>query len=318
MKDAWLAACDTTIQTFIRDSTRLEPGELKVVPLEYIDFHYQIGLQLHFNVKTETANQAGRVSARQDLEVCRTRPDYERAMQAQTSAVLARDKTLDEARASLLSRPYGNWHEEECVYFHPLRVCLTENCDNCHGKGAVRCGSCHGSGKTSCSGCGGSGQVMRQRSYYDHYTKQNRTENYYEHCSGCFGSGKVRCSSCGGSGDKQCGPCNGTGVMSYITSLMMTATPDYQLIYPQADVPEFIREALYKPGLPALGSYGPVQHAHDDVDYVRRGVSVLYNASVPFGRLESPLPEAGVEPVRWILYGVTPRIFDAGTCCRRF
>lgn len=34
MKDAWLAACDTTIQNFVRDSTRLEPGELSVVPVD--------------------------------------------------------------------------------------------------------------------------------------------------------------------------------------------------------------------------------------------------------------------------------------------
>ncbi|EOU9528837.1 hypothetical protein ACOJBR_001224 [Cronobacter dublinensis] len=312
MKDAWLAACDTTIQTFVRDSTRLEPGELSVVPVDYIDFHYQISVRLVFKVRTETATQAGRISARQDVHVCRTRPDYERAMQAQTSAVLARDTTLDDARASLLSRPYGDWQNEETVYYHPIRVCLTENCNNCHGKGSVNCGSCHGSGKTSCYHCSGSGQVMRQRSYYDHYSKQNRIENYYESCSNCFGSGKVRCSSCGGSGDKQCSPCNGTGVMSHLTSLTATATPDYQLVYPQADVPEYIREGLYKAGLPSLGQYGPVQLTYNDIDYTRRGVHAVYNANVPFGRLESPLPEAGDEPIRWILYGVKPHILDAG------
>ncbi|MBF3321003.1 hypothetical protein ISU69_18065, partial [Leptospira borgpetersenii serovar Hardjo-bovis] len=106
-------------------------------------------------------------------------------------------------------------------------------------------------------GCGGSGQVMRQRSYYDHYTKQNRTENYYESCPTCYG-GRVTCNGCGGSGNKPCSPCSGTGMISHITSLKATATPDYQLVYPQADVPEYIREGLYKAGVPSLGSYGPV------------------------------------------------------------
>ncbi|ELQ6108745.1 hypothetical protein R2233_003980 [Cronobacter turicensis] len=311
MKDAWLAACDTTIQTFVRDSTRLEPGELSVVPVDYIDFHYQISLRLIFNVRTDTASQAGRVSAGLNIDVCHSRPEYERALQAQTSAILARDKTLDDARASLLSRPYGDWQNEEVVYFHPMQVCLTENCNNCHGSGSVNCGQCHGSGKTSCYGCGGSGQVMRQRSYYDSYTKQNRTENYYESCSSCYG-GRVTCSSCGGSGNKQCSPCSGTGIISHITSLKATATPDYQLVYPQADVPEYIREGLYKAGVPSLDRYGPVALTYNDVDYARRDVHVMYDANVPFGRLESPLPEAGEEPIRWILYGVTPHILDAG------
>ncbi|EOV9543090.1 hypothetical protein ACOZVK_002180 [Cronobacter sakazakii] len=311
MKDAWLAACDTTIQNFVRDSTRLEPGELSVVPVDYIDFHYQISLRLIFNVRTDTASQAGRVSAGLNTDVCHSRPEYERALQAQTSAILARDKTLDDARASLLSRPYGDWKSEEVVYLHPMQVCLTENCNNCHCSGSVNCGQCHGSGKTSCYGCGGSGQVMRQRSYYDHYTKQNRTENYYESCPACYG-GRVTCNGCGGSGKKQCSPCSGTGMISHITSLKATATPDYQLVYPQADVPEYIREGLYKAGVPLLGSYGPVALAYNDVDYARRDVHVLYDANVPFGRMESPLPEAGEEPIRWILYGVTPHILDAG------
>ncbi|WP_241718792.1 DnaJ-like cysteine-rich domain-containing protein, partial [Cronobacter sakazakii] len=244
-------------------------------------------------------------------DVCHSRPEYERALQAQTSAILARDKTLDDARALLLSRPYGDWKSEEVVYLHPMQVCLTENCNNCHGSGSVNCGQCHGSGKTSCYGCGGSGQVMRQRSYYDHYTKQNRTENYYESCPTCYG-GRVTCNGCGGSGNKQCSPCSGTGMISHITSLKATATPDYQLVYPQADVPEYIREGLYKAGVPSLGSYGPVALAYNDVDYARRDVHVLYDANVPFGRMESPLPEAGEEPIRWILYGVTPHILDAG------
>ncbi|KAB1025450.1 hypothetical protein B8W50_19615, partial [Cronobacter sakazakii] len=94
MKDAWLAACDTTIQNFVRDSTRLEPGELSVVPVDYIDFHYQISLRLIFNVRTDTATQAGRVSAGLNTDVCHSRTEYERALQAQTSAILARDKTL--------------------------------------------------------------------------------------------------------------------------------------------------------------------------------------------------------------------------------
>ncbi|EKY3231939.1 hypothetical protein SMY33_000857 [Cronobacter malonaticus] len=311
MKDAWLAACDTTIQNFVRDSTRLEPGELSVVPVDYIDFHYQISLRLIFNVRTDTATQAGRVSAGLNTDVCHSRTEYERALQAQTSAILARDKTLDDARASLLSRPYGDWKNEEVVYLHPMQVCLTENCNNCHGRGSVNCGQCHGSGKTSCCSCGGSGQVLRHRSYYDHYSKQNRTESYYESCSSCYG-GRVTCNGCGGSGNKQCSPCSGTGIISHITSLKATATPDYQLVYPQADVPEYIREGLYKAGVPSLGNYGPVALTYNDVDYVRRDVHVMYDANVPFGRLESPLPEAGEEPIRWILYGVTPHILDAG------
>ncbi|ELY4601298.1 hypothetical protein SM003_003974 [Cronobacter malonaticus] len=311
MKDAWLAACDTTIQNFVRDSTRLEPGELSVVPVDYIDFYYQISLRLIFNVRTDTATQAGRISAGLNTDVCHSRTEYERALQVQTSAILARDKTLDDARASLLSRPYGDWKSEEVVYLHPMQVCLTENCSNCHGSGSVNCGQCHGSGKTSCCSCGGSGQVLRHRSYYDHYSKQNRTESYYESCSSCYG-GRVTCNGCGGSGNKQCSPCSGTGIISHITSLKATATPDYQLVYPQADVPEYIREGLYKAGVPSLGSYGPVALTYNDVDYARRDVHVMYDANVPFGRMESPLPEAGEEPIRWILYGVTPHILDAG------
>ncbi|WP_024560500.1 DnaJ-like cysteine-rich domain-containing protein [Franconibacter pulveris 601] len=311
MKDAWLSACDNTIQTFVRDSTRLEPNALKVTPVEYIDFHYQIGLRLLFKAQTSTLHQAGSITAHADTQVYRTRPDYERALQAETSAVLARDKTLDDARARLIANPYGAWRKEEVVYSHPTRICLTDYCDSCRGKGSVNCRHCSGSGKTTCHSCSGSGQVMRQRSYYDHFTKQNRIEHYYESCSGCTGSGRVRCSSCGGSGDERCSPCNGTGVVSQITSIATVGTPDYHLIYPQADVPNFIREGLYKAGLPELAKYGNVQHAQDEVDYARRDVTVMYDASLPFGRLESPLPEAD-EPIRWILYGVTPHILDAG------
>jgi len=313
MKDAWLDTCSTTIQDFVERSTRLQPDNLDLELVEKIDFDYQINLSLHFRVETTDHTQVGRVSAGNGTRVFTSTFQYAEALQAETSAVLSRAETLREAQELVLSHPYGALKKDHEIYSHPTRLCLTENCTNCNGRGQVNCSWCYGTGRVSCTTCGGSGQVLEQRSHFDHYTNQYRTESHYRMCYTCSG-GKVNCNHCSGSGNQRCSPCDGTGETTRITRLSSVAVPQYQLIYHREDVPTFIKDGLYKAGIPELASYGAVELADSSIDEGLRNVNFIYNASVPFARYTSQLRQAQLaeQPVNWIVYGRRPQILDAG------
>lgn len=312
MTAAWLSSCTSTIQNFVETSTRLHPDKLVLTLQEQIDFDYQINLQLGFRVEAVKHSQAGRVTATGNTLIFFNLLQYAEALKAETSAVLSRQETLKEARSLILSRSYGQIRQETKIYSHPQHLCLTENCSGCNGRGQVNCSGCHGSGRTTCFSCGGSGQVMAHRSYYDHYSKQTRTESYYEGCSSCGSSGQTRCNHCSGSGNQQCSPCKGTGEITQITQLNSIAVPKYQLVFFKHDVPTFIKDGLYKAGIPNLAQLGDVELLMDSVNDEEYHINFLYNASVPFARFNSPLPQAGNQQIHWIIYGVKPQILDAG------
>lgn len=311
MKEAWLSSCTKNIQDFVERSTRLQSDKLILTLQEQIDFSYQISLRLDFRTEAEKHSQAGRVAATDSTLVFYNALRYTDALKAETSAVLSRQETLREARALILSRPYGQVRQDTKIYSHPRHVCLTEDCSNCNGRGQINCSHCHGSGKTTCSSCGGNGQIQAHRSHYDHYTKQMRSESYYQHCTSCSG-GRVKCSYCHGSGRQQCSPCKGTGEITQITQLHSVAVPTYQLVYFSHDVQTFIKDGLYKAGIPNLAQYGEVELQSDGIDDEARQVNFRYDASVPFARFNSPLPQANNHQIHWIVYGINPHILDAG------
>lgn len=314
MKEAWVSCCSETIQEFVERSTRLQPNKLDLTLVEKIDFDCQINLSLYFRLKQEDQYQAGRVPAGNGIHVFYQAFQYKSALQAETSAVLSRKETLREAREWVLMQPYGAVKKEAVIYSHPERLCLTENCNTCNGRGQVNCTRCYGSGRGTCTGCGGSGQVLGQRSYYDHYTKQNRVESYYHSCHNCGGGGSVRCNYCSGSGNQKCSPCEGTGETTRITRLYSVATPNYQLIYFREDVQTFIKDGLYKAGITELGKLGTVELANSEIDDVSRSVDFRFNAQIPFARFNSQLPQTQTDDrnILWIVYGIKPQILDAG------
>lgn len=160
MKEAWLSSCTKNIQDFVERSTRLQSDKLILTLQEQIDFSYQISLRLDFRIEAEKHSQAGRVAATDSTLVFYNALRYTDALKAETSAVLSRQETLREARALILSRPYGQVRQDTKIYSHPRHVCLTEDCSNCNGRGQINCSHCHGSGKTTCSSCGGNGQMI--------------------------------------------------------------------------------------------------------------------------------------------------------------
>lgn len=311
MEEAWLSSCTTAIQNFVERSTKLQPDKLVLTLHEQINFDYQISLRLDFGIEAEKNSQAGRVAATSNTLVFFNAVQYSDALKAETRAVLSRAETLREARSLILSRSYGQIRRETKIYSHPKHLCLTENCSNCSGRGQINCSHCHGSGKTTCSSCGGSGHILAHRSHYDHYAKQTRSESYYRPCTSCSG-GRVKCSYCHGSGRQQCSPCKGTGEITQITQLHCVAMPEYQLVYFSHDVQIFIKDGLYKAGIPNLAQFGEVELQSDGIDDEARQVHFRYDASVPFARFNSPLPQADNHQIHWIVYGIKPHILDAG------
>ena len=309
-KESWLSTCKKTIQTFVERSTRLQSDTLEIAQEEYIEFNFQTHLTLTFDVQTDSHEQAGRVNSNDNTKVFFNRLEYIQALKTETRAILSRTETLREARALVLSHAYGHINRETTIYTHPKHICLTDNCSNCHGHGQVSCSGCGGSGTNICSSCGGSGQIMERRSYYDNYSKQTRYENYYRSC-GCSG-GRVRCRSCGGSGSQTCSPCKGSGEITKITQLHSVAIPEYQVVYFSRDVPQFIKDGLYKTGIAHLGRVGYLELQTDSVNDTACQLDFRYDATVPFARFTSPLPNADHHEIKWIVYGFSPHILDAG------
>ncbi len=319
--EPWLNAGKRTIQKFIETSTRLTPEKVDLTLQEYINFAFRIRLHLGLKVTEQQRSQAGYVSANENRQVFTNASGYSQALKAERSAVLSRTQTLHDTKALVLSKFYGEIRKETVVYSHPRQLCHTDDCDNCHGRGRVNCNGCSGSGKNSCHGCGGSGQVTEQQVHYDHYTKQNRYENVYRSCSSCYGSGKITCRSCGGSGHLSCNPCNGTGVISKITQLLTMAVPDYQLVFFSDDIPHYIKDGLYKTGLPDIEQAGNIALISSEINEDTRSVDFLFDADVPFARLDSPLPQTQTatqpQTIHWIIYGNDPQILDSGHVIER-
>ncbi|WP_046791613.1 DnaJ-like cysteine-rich domain-containing protein [Tatumella morbirosei] len=318
-QEAWLTVGKKVIQDFTENSTRLVPEKIELTVKEFVNFAFRIHLQLGFRLQEQRTTQPGYISASDNHRVFTHAGDYSQALKAESSAVWSRTETLREARALVLSQHYGELRKPTVIYSHPRQLCHTEDCRHCHGRGRVSCSGCSGSGKNSCHGCGGSGQVTEQRTHYDHYTKQNRYENVYVSCSSCYGSGKISCRQCGGSGHQSCSPCNGTGVLSEITRLQTVAVPDYQLVYFTGDVPQYIKDGLYKTGLPDLEQVGNITLLSNDIDEEHRQVKFLFDATVPFARLDSPLPQlhSADQVIHWIIYGSQPQILDSGHVVER-
>ncbi|EPS6164853.1 DnaJ-like cysteine-rich domain-containing protein [Escherichia coli] len=313
MKDAWLSSCTSNIHDFVERSTRLQADKLTLRLLEKIDFKYQIRLNLNFRVESKTENTAGKVPYTPNTLVFSDAFKFSQALKEETRVVLSRPENLKEAHELVLTQRYGCIKRDTVIYSHPKKLCLTENCDVCKGKGEVTCSSCGGSGTKNCSSCGGSGQILEHRTVYDHYSKSNRTESYYSHCCSCSG-GKVSCSSCAGSGEQQCSPCNGTGLITKITRLNAVTIPEYQLIYYSADVQQFIKDGLYKAGIPNLEKYSTISLNISQIHNETNRVTFLYNAETPYARFSSPLPQSqnSGKQVIWVIYGKNPEILDSG------
>lgn len=318
-QEAWLTVGKRVIQDFTETSTRLVPEKIELTVKEFVNFAFRIHLQLGFRLQEQRTTQPGYISAGENRRVFTHASEYSQALKAESSAVWSRTETLREARALVLSQQYGELRQATVIYSHPRQLCHTEDCHNCHGRGRVSCSGCSGSGKNSCHGCGGSGQITEQRTHYDHYTKQNRYENVYVSCSSCYGSGKISCRQCGGSGHQSCSPCNGTGVLSEITRLQTVVIPDYQLVYFNSDVPQYVKDGLYKTGLPDLEQVGQLVLISDNTDEEHYQVNFLFDASVPFARLDSPLPQlhSDEQVIHWIIYGSDPQILDSGHVVER-
>ncbi len=313
-KENWLSSCEGTIQGFIENSTRLASDKIDLTLEEYIDFDFQVRLNLAVRIEEKNRTQPGSLSETESRLVFAHAADYEQALIAETRAVLSREETLPQAGAMVLSRPFGEIRKAMPIYSHPRHICHTDDCDNCHGRGHVSCSGCSGSGKKSCFGCSGSGQVMRQRQHYDSYTKETRYENYYESCSSCYGHGQVECSECRGSGAQQCGRCNGEGILTKITELVSVVVPDYQFVYFREDVQQYIIDGLYKANIHNIEQFGNVALATVDSNEETRSIKLIFNANIPFARFHSPLPQAKEDHpnINWIIYGKDPTILDSG------
>ncbi len=312
MTEAWLSACNNTIQKFVADSTRLQPNQLVVTLDKFIDFDYRINLSLRFDVEREHEEKPGNAVASEDDVVHVERGAYERALKIETSAVLARNESLRDAQKIFLARPYGEIQNAVVVYQHPKKICLTEQCHECLGDGRVNCRTCFGSGEQDCHYCFGSGKVTQEYATHDASSTQNSYESSRKNCDRCHGRGKVTCNDCNGNCRVNCPSCEGEGELSEISSFKTVARPYYQLTFYRDDDPEFILDGLHKVGVANLSQLGAVQFGENNIDYINRTVSITYNANIPFARFESTLPQSADTPINWVLYGTTPQILDAG------
>jgi len=309
MDSNYPSLCTNTIQKFIADSTRLDHGEVDAQLIDSFDFDYQILLNITLGIHVHNQTFYGRASNTKNQSIFDSRNRYEEALKEHSAQALQRQETLQEIFAVVSNHPYGHIAKNTPFYDYPLGLGYVYECSNCHGNGNIKCSNCGGSGKKTCSHCHGNGQTMKTRTRYDSFSGQNRTEHYYENCSNCWGSGKVRCSSCGGSGKQTCPECKGTGCLTCVSQIQVMAQPQYELILPQSEVPDYVPNAFYKAGLPSLGNYGSVTELQGNILPEKRSIAFTYKATTPFARLQSTIKETHVN---WILYGQTPHIFDAG------
>ncbi|WP_294911394.1 hypothetical protein [Tatumella sp. UBA2305] len=108
-------------------------------------------------------------------------------------------------------------------------------------------------------------------------------------------------------------------MLSEIPRLQTVSVPDYQLVYFTGDVPQYVKVGLYKTGLPDHGQVGNIALISNDIDDEHHQVKFLFDATVPFTRLDSPLPRlhCGEQLVHQIIYGSLPQIPDSGHVVER-
>lgn len=305
----YFSRCNQTIQKFIIDSTRKELDELVVEPTEAFDFSYKLVLNVTLSVRISDEIIKGKGQNTAKTIVFMDEHGYTKALNDYSQQELNNPQTLQEVYQFIDENDYGVLADSKLWRNGRKQVLYTYNCDNCCGAGNVKCNSCSGSGKKSCSNCSGNGKRLMTRTAYDHFSKKNRTEQYYEDCSHCYGSGKTKCSNCGGSGKTTCKSCDATGYLTTVSTIGVLAVPEYSLVLHDKDTPKYITEALYKANLAKLGLYGEVAIENSKISYEKHSAYFIYKAITPFAKLRSQLYEHSIQ---WILYGKKPCIFDAG------
>lgn len=261
-----------------------------------------------------------------DLEVSQE-SRYRAEVQAQSQAERTRAQTIDALLAAVRAEGYGARGERVCLRTHPCRLfrsCTCKacrghgevTCDECRGTRTVRCGDCRGDGRVQCGACNGSGNVSETVSVTDD-DGGSRSETRLVRCD--CSSGQVACSTCSGSGNRTCGTCDGNSVIgcaacaghgsvTSITTIRTDAVSSFRVARPPGS-PAYVVPALEKAGLAQLARHGRVTLRDATADRTNAAVVAVYDCALPF--CEAAVDVLG-RPTRWILFGETPQVADAG------
>jgi hypothetical protein len=309
----------------------------RVVGAEGVDVHIGAAraslqqLTVTVTHKLEVSATVAEVPGRQapgpdDLEISQE-SRYRAEVQAQSQAERNRAETIDALLAAVRAEGYGARGERACLRTHPrrlLRSCTCKacrghgevTCDECRGTRTVRCGDCRGDGRVQCGACNGSGNVSETVSVTeDDGSSRSETRQVRCDCS----SGQVTCSACSGSGNRTCGTCDGKSVIgcaacaghgsvTSITTIRTDAVPSFRVARP-AGSPAYVVPALEKAGLAQLARHGRVTLRDATADRVNAAVVAVYDCALPFCELTV---EVLGRPTRWILFGETPQVAEAG------
>lgn len=301
--------CRSLADDFILKSTRFSINNIEMQSFEAFDYDFEINCRFQVMVRAATQTVTGLPAVQNGDLICESDDQYQQALREHAQVEMDRSETLDELTALVRSEAYGAIDRDCFLHQYDRRILHHYACPACGGHMTVTCGTCKGSGRVNCGGCGGSGRRQAYRTVYDSYTQTNRVEYYHETCGSCLGQGKIRCSSCGGRGQVTCGRCRGQGSLTDVSLLNSWAVPQYSLVFSGEEVADYIREALYKAGLPRLGDIGQVTEIELVAEVDQNTVRAGYAAVVPFARFRTPVKQSRAD---WVLYGDPPCILDSG------
>ena len=309
MSDTYKDECHELINKYITSSTRFSFDDIEIQSFEYTNFECEINCINRIICKPISMVMKGRVLPTENSIVCLNNASFIQATEEHSQVELSRQETSHELLDIINTKEYGHIKQDYFLHTYEKEIFYNYACPQCTGSGKIACTNCSGTGKKYCSACSGSGRITKTRSRYDNYSKQTVNENYTVSCGGCSGSGKVNCSTCSGSGKVICPTCSGTGTLTTISKLQSFAVPEYTFTFSDEYVPDYIKDALYKAGIPFLGDFGDVAQLDATINAENRHVFAKYHLTIPFARFATPMKQSLVD---WVVYGNTPRIFDAG------
>lgn len=321
-------ACKSAAAEYIERATRFGVSDLHALRESPAERRCTIKIRHALEVASEVKDYQGNLKPGDGDFSSADWAWYQEQVKEQAQAELRRPETLDSLAHAVRTQAYATIATKTCIRTHPRRLFHTYTCNGCHGSGyvrcdgcggagKVRCGPCYGSGRVNCSTCGGSGQVseVRQVRDYNGYSRTEMQRRLCYSCSGgtiscyrCSGSGKNRCSTCGGSGVLTCGTCAGHGYLTRITTTQTYTVPHFSGIYPE-HTPNYVHAALCKAGFANLEQHGAIKLHEANVIRDQAAVEFSYHCTMPFCELSI---EVQGHKSEWVLYGNSPRIFDAG------
>lgn len=338
--------CENFVKAWIDKNTRFKSKDISLQ--DYKEFCYKCYIEIEnkFVVSTNTPSFAGIKKATASDETCSSREEFLQAIQRHIDETRLNNDNFKTFFKHIENRiyTYSNCTNSNQILKNESRIYYTHQCSACRGNGNIKCDCNNGivkcscqngrvkcdvwgcqNGRVKCSAWGCKGGKIEKSRY-----RNGQNIKYFEPCSKCRGagflpcqkcsgsgflthskcggSGTLTCPRCGGSTFVKCKACNTSGMQTEIATIVCTAEPKDQVIYPN-DIDEKLKLAVEQIGVENFEQIAEIQRNEIKALDVEKVVFERYEVSVPCAKFSIIIKGKKYE---WLVYGKKVQMLENG------